>query len=88
MLLALEEQLAPVEMVVVRGEGKALAAWQAALEGTYAPTRIAVAIPADAQGLPQALASKRAMPYTVAYVCRGSTCSAPVDSLAVLTRQP
>ncbi len=50
-----------------------------------------IAIPADAEGLPEALASKRARERTVAYVCRGPQCSEPVtslDALGVSAAQP
>jgi hypothetical protein len=41
------------------------------------------AIPADAGGLPQALAAKRAREGTVAYICQGPQCS---ESIAELPR--
>ncbi len=81
LLVALEEYLDPVEIVIVRGRGEDLAAWQAALAGRYTPRRMVIAIPADAQGLPEALATKRARPDTVAYVCRGPVCSEPIERL-------
>ena len=81
LLIALEEYLDPVEIVIVRGQGGELAAWQAALAGGYAPRRMVITIPADTRGLPEALASKRAGSRTVAYVCRGPVCSEPVEQL-------
>jgi len=42
------------------------------------------AIEADAKELPEVLAAKRAMDGTVAYVCRGVTCSEPIRALAPL----
>ncbi|MBM4218362.1 MAG: thioredoxin domain-containing protein [Gammaproteobacteria bacterium] len=81
MLIALDECVEPVEIVVVRGVGEDLSAWQAALAGRYAPRRMVLAIPADAAGLPEALAAKRARPQTVAYVCRGPVCSEPIERL-------
>ena len=53
MLNALDEYLEPVEIVVIRGAGAELAAWQSALAGAYAPRRMVVAIPDDAEGLPR-----------------------------------
>ena len=44
------------------------------------------AIPADLDGLDAAIADKKPGAATRAYVCRGSTCSAPVESLADLLR--
>jgi hypothetical protein len=44
-----------------------------------------LALGEDAAGLPPALADKPGRPgATLAYVCRGSTCSAPLDSLSSL----
>ncbi len=81
MLNALDEYLEPVEIVVVRGRGADLATWQAALARRYSPRRLVIAIPAEAAGLPEALAAKRARGATVAYVCRGPVCSEPIERL-------
>ena len=53
----------------------------------YAPHRIVLAIPADAADLPPALADKTPRAGPVAYLCLGSTCSAPIDSLDALIEQ-
>jgi hypothetical protein len=81
MLIALDEHLDPPEIVVIRGAGDALGEWHAAIGGAYAPRRMTLAIPAGMAGLPEALASKRVQARTVAYVCRGPVCSAPVERL-------
>jgi uncharacterized protein YyaL (SSP411 family) len=86
LLNALDEYLAPVEIVILRGTGAKLSEWQAALPRTYAPRRMVVAIPSDVAGLPEALASKVARGETVAYVCRGPVCSEPIESLAALSQ--
>ncbi len=85
MLNALDEYLEPVEIVVIRGEAAEAQAWQAALAREYAPRRLVLAIPSGAEGLPEALAAKRPQGRTVAYVCRGPQCSAPIESLAALS---
>ena len=87
MLNALDEYLEPVEIVVIRGAGAELAAWQSELARAYAPRRMVVAIPAEAAGLPEALAAKRARERTVAYVCRGPVCSEPIERLDALGAQ-
>ncbi len=84
MLTALDEYLDPVEIIVIRGSGAAVADWSAALAPLYAPRRLVLAIPADAGGLPEALASKRVRDGTVAYICRGPQCSEPIVELGVL----
>ena len=90
MLNALDEQLDPVEIVIVRGEAAECAGWMRRLS-VYAPRRMAVAIPADATGLPDALAAKSPRDRTVAYVCRGPACSEPrfsPEDLALSAAQP
>jgi len=81
MLNALDEQLDPVEIVVVRGRGEELESWRAALGRAWSPRRLVIAIPDDATRLPEALAAKRARERTIAYVCRGPVCSEPIDRL-------
>jgi uncharacterized protein YyaL (SSP411 family) len=87
LLTALEELLHPPEVVIIRGEPARIEAWRAELAKVYAPRRLVLAIPADAADLPPALADKAPRGDTVAYVCRGSSCSAPLDSLGALIGQ-
>ena len=82
LLGALEEYLTPPEMVVIRGDD----GWQRELGKLYAPHRLTFTIPANLEGLDAGLAEKKAGVSTRAYVCRGSTCSAPVESLSDLVR--
>jgi uncharacterized protein YyaL (SSP411 family) len=84
LLNALEELLNPPETVILRGEPLAIEAWRGELAKLYAPRRLLLAIPADAAGLPPALADKPPRGNAVAYVCRGSVCSAPLESLSAL----
>ncbi len=87
LLDALEEQLEPPEIVVLRGDG-CLADWQARTRSGYAPHRMSFAIPAGAAGLPAGLDERRA-PATgcVAYVCRGTHCETPVTDATELGRR-
>jgi uncharacterized protein YyaL (SSP411 family) len=96
MLTALEEHIELQDIVIIRGAdslaesgqgpfGSAeVEQWRGELAKVYAPRRLVFAIPADAPQLPTALAEKKALAETAAYVCRGLTCSAPVKSLAGL----
>ena len=84
LLVALEEHLDAPEIVIVRGAASEIAEWQSALDRIYAPKRLVFAIPNDVDDLPTAIADKRPQETTVGYVCRGTTCSAPVRSLAAL----
>jgi uncharacterized protein YyaL (SSP411 family) len=84
---ALEELLQPPEIVILRGEAGAIEAWRRELARMFVPRRMVLAIPADATDLPAALSAKAARGAAVAYVCRGSTCSAPIESLGALLGQ-
>ncbi|HUG98459.1 MAG TPA: thioredoxin domain-containing protein [Gammaproteobacteria bacterium] len=86
LLDALEEQLDPPEIVIVRGAPKRAADWARTARLVFAPRRLVFEIPADAAELPPALAEK-ASPETGAraWICRGTTCLPPVDTLATLT---
>jgi uncharacterized protein YyaL (SSP411 family) len=85
LLIALEETLHPPEVVIIRGSADSIESWRAELASLYAPHRVVLTIPADTAALPPALADKAPRgEEPVAYVCRGSTCSAPLDSRAAL----
>jgi uncharacterized protein YyaL (SSP411 family) len=86
LLNALEEYLAPGQILILRGESALIQTWQAALGKNYAPQRMVFAIPADAQ-LPPELAQKAALAAPVAYLCTGMTCSAPLHDLATVVRE-
>jgi len=85
LLAALDEYLAPPEIIVIRtqpgDEG-----WQQELGKLYAPRRMVFSIPAALDGLDAAIADKSPGAHTRAYVCRGSTCSAPIETLSDLVR--
>ncbi|HUL47514.1 MAG TPA: thioredoxin domain-containing protein [Steroidobacteraceae bacterium] len=87
LVTALEELLQPPEIVILRGEAAAIEAWRRELARMFVPRRLVLAIPADAGDLPPALADKAPRGAAVAYICRGSTCSAPVQSLEALLAQ-
>ena len=83
---ALDEYLAPPQIVILRGVGSALADWQRSLAGRFRPDALVVTIPAGVPGLPPAL-EKPAPPRGVnAWVCRGVTCLPAIDDLAELDR--
>jgi uncharacterized protein YyaL (SSP411 family) len=87
LLTALEELLNPPQIVILRGEAEAIEVWRRELAHLYAPRRLVLAIPADARDLPAALAEKAPRGAAVAYLCRGSVCSAPLASLAALVAE-
>jgi uncharacterized protein YyaL (SSP411 family) len=91
LLNALEELLNPPQTIVLRGDEAEINSWARELNVLYAPRRMVLAVPTDAKNLPPALADKTppaAKPgrgvAAVAYICQGSTCSAPLDSLSGL----
>jgi uncharacterized protein len=87
MLFALEDYLHPPQIVILRGDAAAIGPWQRELNAVFAPRRWILAVPADATGLPDAIATKPAAAGPIAYVCRGTQCTAPISSLAELTRE-
>jgi len=84
LLIALEELLSPPETVILRGTAEAIESWRRELARLYAPRRMVLAVPADIGNLPSALADKPVRGEAVAYVCKGSVCSAPLESLTAL----
>jgi hypothetical protein len=87
LVTALDELLHPPEIVILRGEPAAIESWRRELARDYAPRRLVLAIPADTPGLPAALADKSPRGAAVAYLCRGSVCSAPLETLEALRAQ-
>jgi len=77
---ALEEFLAPLEVVVIRGEAPEIDAWRLAAQSLYAPNRMVIAVPANAKNLPGALALRKARDSAVAYRCVGTHCSPAITS--------
>jgi hypothetical protein len=63
---------------VLRGTPEELAPWQRRLGQSFAPQRLAFAIPNDA-ALTGLLAAREPRGSAVAYVCEGMTCRAPVE---------
>lgn len=86
LVTALEEQLYLPTIVVIRGDSGEVRSWADRLESVYAPARMLFAIPAEATGLPEGLAARSAADQTIAYVCTGSVCGAPVSSLDELAQ--
>jgi uncharacterized protein YyaL (SSP411 family) len=84
---ALEDFLASTQILIIRGDAPQVERWSAEIGALYAPTRMIFAIPRDAAELPPALAAKRAAADTVAYVCIGMTCSAPITDLGQVARE-
>jgi uncharacterized protein YyaL (SSP411 family) len=84
LLIALEELLNPPETIILRGEATTIETWRRDLARLYSPRRMVLAVPTDAHNLPPALDEKPARGVAVAYVCKGSVCSAPLESFSDL----
>jgi hypothetical protein len=88
LLNALEDYIAPLQILIIRGHADDAQHWSRELGRLYAPARMILAIPADAIGLPEALAAKPAAASgTVAYLCTGTTCMEPMSELDALATQ-
>jgi uncharacterized protein len=80
----LEDYLKPLEILILRGPEAPR--WQHALVSRYAPSRMVFAIPNDTPELPASIAAKRPQGQAVAYLCSGTSCSAPFTRLEELER--
>ncbi len=80
LLSALEEQLQPPQLVVLRGPAEAVGKWRDSLARGYRPWRQLYAIPSDAAVIPEYLPDA---PTTrpAAFICSGTRCSLPIESL-------
>ena len=87
MLNALDDFLASIQVLIIRGDAEDSERWGRSLRALYQPNRLIFAIPRDAKNLPPALADKAAGPATTAYLCTGMTCSAPLTDLGELARK-
>jgi uncharacterized protein len=84
MAIALEEQLQPARVLVLRGRSDALPAWQAELAREFLPDTVVLAIAEGATGLPPALDKPRRPEPVNGWLCRGVTCLAPISDLVDL----
>jgi hypothetical protein len=86
MAIALEEQLSPPPILVLRGESGALRGWQAELARDFVPDTTVLGIPDGMKDLPAAL-DKPPRPGPVnAWLCRGVTCLEPIGDLVHLKK--
>lgn len=79
-----EEFKHPSETIIIRGEGDLLMDWQKLCQKEYFPSRSVYVIPSDADNLPEGLLSKPAKESPLAYLCRGTQCLAPIESIEQL----
>jgi len=80
-VIALDEQLAPPQTVIIRGSDPVLSEWSTIARSGYVPGRVAIAVPDDVDPLPGILASRANRAQNTAFVCTGFECKAPVTSV-------
>lgn len=85
LLLALEEYLYPPTTIVIRGQRDELADWRQHCQSAYQPRQQCFAISDDAVELPGLLRERKPGKTTLAYICGGTECRAPVTDLNLLT---
>lgn len=83
LLMALEENLSPPRLIVIRGPEEDLMPWRQFLRWQYQPTTQVFFIPNNVTDLPDILA-KPANTHVNAWVCQGVSCLPPIDNLAQL----
>ncbi len=87
LLRALSATLDVHETVILRGPAAEIVDWQKFLNAGFNPHRLIFAIDDTQTDLPGLLAERRSADGPIAYVCRGTTCGAPIDSVEALTAE-
>jgi uncharacterized protein YyaL (SSP411 family) len=76
---ALEEQLYPPTLLILRGSIDEISAVKQQADTRYAPRLICLAIPDTQTDLPEGLSAKKPAEGLVAYVCEGLSCQPPIQ---------
>jgi len=84
LLLALEEYLQPPRSIIIRGDEATMKPWQNQCRELSSPFGSTICIPKSEQSLPVFILQRKALGNTVAYICEGHQCSAPVTQLDLL----
>ena len=87
LVTALEETLYPPEIVILRGAATEIDDWSESLAALYSPRRLLLAIPDTETDLPGALATRKPQANTIAYICRGTSCSTPIENKSALAAE-
>jgi hypothetical protein len=83
---ALEEHLAPPQVVILRGAPNEVEGWQRRLGRVYRPALLAIGIHSGAGALPATLDKPAPASGVQAWVCRGVSCLPPIGDFAELER--
>ena len=84
LLVALQEAIEPPDVVVLRGPESKLREWRRVLDQVYLPASVILALAPGVGGLPPTLDKPVAPDAVNAWVCRGVTCLAPMETLESL----
>jgi uncharacterized protein len=84
MTIALDEQLTPPKLLVLRGRGEELGRWQGELARQYMPDAMVLALADGLGGLPTALDKPRRPEPVNGWLCRGVICLEPISDLIQL----
>ena len=88
LLRSCEEINTPPATIIIRGNRNQIKEWRLACQQQFDPHRMTFAIPNDAKNLPKALINKCAnSKQTLAYICQGMSCLAPVTTLTALNKE-
>lgn len=82
-----EEINNPPTIIIIRGNNDELKLWQQTCQQQFNPGRMTFAIANDEKNLHQALQSKfSSSGETLAYICQGTSCQAPINHISQLTK--
>lgn len=79
-VIAMEEFLNPPDIIIIRGYREAAQRWLALLNN-YTPRTMAFLIPVEEENLPGVLNNLAKEQDVTAYICRGASCSAPINNI-------
>lgn len=81
LLIVLREYLEPPNVIIIRGEIQSLLPWRELCYQHYSPKNLFFFIENNQQDLFYTLTEKKPSQYPIAYVCKGTTCLAPITTL-------
>jgi len=81
LLLALEEELDPAELLILRATPADAIPWLRHLRSEFQPRRLIFTIPAATAGLPEALALRRPLAAVTLYRYRRTSCGQPITEM-------
>jgi len=83
LLHALEENLTPPKIIILRGEQDDMNEWRKVIQSKYNPNILCFSINSK-ETVIESISSKKPMNETCAYVCEGNHCLAPITNIKEL----